>query len=78
MGVSLDWCHPGRSVESATAQVRAEVSSDAVKTAALEQAFAAIADPTAPAAGEDPVAAIYSKAFVTDAKVKSLQSESLS
>ena len=63
-------------VESATAQVRAEVTSDAVKNAALEQAFAAIADPTAPAAGEDPVAAIYSKAFADfDAKVKSLQSK---
>jgi hypothetical protein len=61
-------------VEAATAQVRSEVSSDAVKTAALEQAFASIADPTAPAAGEDPVAAIYSKAFADfDAKVKSLQ-----
>lgn len=63
-------------VESATASVRDAMSSDAVKSAALEQAFAAIADPNAPPAGEDPVAAIYSKAFADfDTKVKKLQSE---
>ena len=62
-------------MESATAQVRAEVTSDAVRMLRSSRR-SPIADPTAPPAGEDPVAAIYSKAFADfDAKVKSLQSK---
>ena len=52
----------GGLVDAATAKVRTAVADEKVKTAALEQAFAAIADPTAPA-GADPVSAVYSQVF---------------
>lgn len=50
-------------VEAATEQVRTSVTGDRAKTMALENAFAAIADPDAPVTGKDPVSSIYSKFF---------------
>jgi len=50
-------------VEAATKQVRTSVKGERAKTMALENAFAAIADPTAPLKGKEPVSAIYSKFF---------------
>jgi hypothetical protein len=50
-------------VDAATAQVRSSVQGDRAKTMALENAFAAIADPNAPVKGKEPVSAIYSKFF---------------
>jgi hypothetical protein len=50
-------------VDAATEQVRTSVTGDRAKTMALENAFAAIADPTAASTGKDPVSSIYSKFF---------------
>jgi len=50
-------------VAAATEQVRSSVAGERAKTMALENAFAAIADPSAPPAGKDPVSAIYTKFF---------------
>ena len=50
-------------VNAATEQVRTSVTGDRAKTMALENAFAAIADPTAASTGKDPVSSIYSKFF---------------
>ena len=50
-------------VDNATKTVRKKVTGEKAKTLALENAFAAIADPDGVAKGQDPVSAIYSEFF---------------
>lgn len=62
-------------VNKTTEKVRAAITTDEIKKAALDQAFKAIADPSAPA-GEDPVAALYTKSFQEfNARVQQLAAE---